>query len=307
MVCRIVRAGDVERAAAGLPGVVLVLPGLAAGLAGRRDREGLPLHVAGLRIERHDPVAYALVAAGGADDDVVLERQRRRRQLDFRLIVQVLVPDDLAGLLVGRDDARILAGGRDHQIAPERDAAVAAVSLLAGVHLPQRAAVGAGAHVDLVDRAPTVDHVHETVLDQRRNFERLVRRGTADRHRELELHVLDVRSVDLIERRMPLRAVVVMHHQPVVRLGLEQPLVGHVGRLQRCCCEQRARGRENGRNSCVQRRLPRADLVSVASTPSPFVPAQAGTQSSQTLSARPWVPACAGTNGDRVLAASSSG
>src|SRR5262249_46858331 len=51
----IIGAGDVKRAAAGLPGIGLVLPGLAAGLARRRHRESLPLHVAGLRIERSDP------------------------------------------------------------------------------------------------------------------------------------------------------------------------------------------------------------------------------------------------------------
>src|SRR5206468_1454815 len=66
---RIVGAGDVERAAAGLPGVDLVLPGLAARLARRRHREGLPLRVAGLRVDRREPVADAVVAARGADDD----------------------------------------------------------------------------------------------------------------------------------------------------------------------------------------------------------------------------------------------
>src|SRR5262245_26309179 len=101
---RVVGAGDVERAAAGLPGVVLVQPGFAAGLARRRNREGLPPHVAGLRIERRHPVAHALIAAGGADDEGILERDRRGVELELGLIVQLLVPDDLAGLLVGRDD-----------------------------------------------------------------------------------------------------------------------------------------------------------------------------------------------------------
>src|SRR5262249_53512763 len=48
---RIVGAGPVHRAAAGLPGVGLVLPGLAAGLAGGGDHERLPLLLAGLGIE----------------------------------------------------------------------------------------------------------------------------------------------------------------------------------------------------------------------------------------------------------------
>src|SRR5262249_22474611 len=116
----IVGAGDIERAAAGPPGVVLVLPGLVAGLAGAGDRERLPFDVAGLRIERRDPVAHAAVAAGGADDDLVLERERRRVEIDVGLIVELFVPDDLAGVAVGRDDAGVAAGDRDDEVAPQR-------------------------------------------------------------------------------------------------------------------------------------------------------------------------------------------
>ncbi len=122
---RIVGAGDVERAAAGLPGVVIVFPGLAAGLARRRHRERLPFLLAGLGIERREPAAHAVVAAGAADDHGILERERRRGDLHVGLIVQVLVPDDLAGLLVGRDHPAVEAGDRDDEIAPQRDAAVA--------------------------------------------------------------------------------------------------------------------------------------------------------------------------------------
>src|SRR5262245_60269462 len=85
---RIVGAGDIERAAAGLPGVVLVLPGLVPGLARCRDRMGLPQHVAGLGIERGDPVAHAAIAARGADDDLVLERERRGGDEHLRVVAQ---------------------------------------------------------------------------------------------------------------------------------------------------------------------------------------------------------------------------
>src|ERR1700723_3621567 len=44
---RIVGAGDVEGAASRAPSLGLVLPGLAARLAGRRHHEGLPLWLAG--------------------------------------------------------------------------------------------------------------------------------------------------------------------------------------------------------------------------------------------------------------------
>ena len=45
-----------------------------------------------------------------ADDDRVLERERRRGDLEVGLVEQVLVPHDLAGLLVGRDHAPVEAG-----------------------------------------------------------------------------------------------------------------------------------------------------------------------------------------------------
>src|SRR6202044_840551 len=61
---RIVGTGDVKRAAACLPGIVLVLPGLAARLPWGGHRVGLPLHIPGPRIKRGDPVAHAAVPAG---------------------------------------------------------------------------------------------------------------------------------------------------------------------------------------------------------------------------------------------------
>src|SRR5207302_3398182 len=70
---RIIGAGHPDRAAAGLPGVGVALPGLAAGLAGRRDREFAPEELAGCGIEPGDPVAYALIAISRADDDLVLD------------------------------------------------------------------------------------------------------------------------------------------------------------------------------------------------------------------------------------------
>src|SRR5207248_7744875 len=68
----IVGPGDPHGRAAGLPGVVVVLPGFAAGFAGRGYREFAPQHFAGRCIERRDPIAHAAVAARGSDDDLVL-------------------------------------------------------------------------------------------------------------------------------------------------------------------------------------------------------------------------------------------
>ena len=56
----------------------------------------------------------------------------------------------------------------------------------------------------------------------------------AERDREGELEVLDVRLVDRVSSgEIALRAEVVMVHQPVLRLGIEQALVGHVGGARR--------------------------------------------------------------------------
>src|SRR5260370_1021462 len=62
----IVGAGHPDGAAAGLPRIGVALPGLAAGLAGRRNGEFAPHQLAGGGIETSNPVAHALVAIGGA-------------------------------------------------------------------------------------------------------------------------------------------------------------------------------------------------------------------------------------------------
>src|SRR6516162_1987444 len=77
LICgRVVGAGDPHRAAAGLPGVVLVLPGFAARLAGRRDHVFLPEPLTTLGIKASDPIAHALIAAGCAHDDLVVDGER---------------------------------------------------------------------------------------------------------------------------------------------------------------------------------------------------------------------------------------
>jgi hypothetical protein len=90
-----------------------------------------------------------LVAAGSADRDPVAERERRRIERHVGLIAQVLIPHDLAGFPVGRHRAAVMARDRDDEIAPQRGAAIASVSLK--VHGPHDRAAGAGADVDLVD------------------------------------------------------------------------------------------------------------------------------------------------------------
>ena len=237
----IVRARDPHGAAADLPGVVLVLPGLAAGLARRRYDVFAPDQLAGGAVERRDPVAHAAVAAGRAHDDLVLDRQRRGGDLHVRLIVQVRLPDDLAGVLVGGDDASWIIGGGDDQIPQQRGAAVRQRQLLlSGVHAPDDAAHVARTHVDLVDHPPLIDDVKEAVLGQRRRLQVLVGRGAADRDCVGELEVLDVVLVDLVERRVALRVVGAVVHQPVLRLlvGIDEPIRSHVAGESRKCRER---------------------------------------------------------------------
>src|SRR6185295_4554316 len=83
----VVAAGDPHGAPTGLPGIVLVLPGLAAGLAWRRDHVLLPGKLPGLGVEPGDPVPHAAVAAGGANDDLVLHGERSGSELQIGLAV----------------------------------------------------------------------------------------------------------------------------------------------------------------------------------------------------------------------------
>ena len=102
--------------------------------------------------------------------------------------------------------------------------------LLSRVHAPDDAAHVAGAHVDLVDHAPLVDDVEEAVLGQRRRLQVLVGRRSPDGEGIGELQALDVVLVDLVERRVALRVVGTVVHQPVLRLlvGIDEPIRSHV-------------------------------------------------------------------------------
>src|SRR5690606_28943442 len=145
----IVGAGDPEGAAAVLPGIVVVLPGLRAGLARRRDGIGPPQLRAVLDAVGGDVVARAGIAAGAADDDLVADDQRRRGQVEagiLRRIVRLDSVDQLAGLGIGPVDA--MGGDGDHLIAGKGAAAVDRQGrrlVDAGVHRPDdRAAVAGG-------------------------------------------------------------------------------------------------------------------------------------------------------------------
>ncbi len=164
------------------------------------------------------------------------------------------LPDDLAGLLVGRDHARRLVGDRDDEIAPERDAAVGFLPLLLRVHAPDDAPDVAGAAVDLVDDAGGIRDVDEAVLDQRRRLVEAVADGAAERHRVGELEALDVVLVDARERREALAVIGAVVHQPVLRLlvGVDEPLGRDIGRhgWHGCQCGAGEHRHPNGLEAC---------------------------------------------------------
>src|SRR5262249_1163585 len=152
------RAGLPQAAAAGLPGVGLVLPGLAALLARLRHRVPAPQLCAGLDVERRDPAARRAVAGAVRNQHLALGDERRREEaLAAAELVgerDLLVPDDLARVAVDRDDAAVRQVG-DHLVVPQRDAARARhVALVphAGIADPDELALVGIARVDLVHR-----------------------------------------------------------------------------------------------------------------------------------------------------------
>src|SRR5262249_11800936 len=104
-----------HRTAAGLPGVVLVLPGFGARLTGRRDYVVAPDELAGRGIDGGNEIAHAAIAAGSPKDDLVLDGERRRRESQLLLaVIEIGLPCDFAGFLVGRDHAgRMVRYGND--------------------------------------------------------------------------------------------------------------------------------------------------------------------------------------------------
>src|SRR5262249_40195758 len=98
---RIVGRGLPHRAAAVLPAVLAVLPGLVAGLAGAGNRIGTPERLAGVEVSRFDKATDAEFAAGSADDRHVADHQRRNGEnLGVCGIGDLALPYGLASRLI---------------------------------------------------------------------------------------------------------------------------------------------------------------------------------------------------------------
>ena len=232
----IVGPGLPDAAAAGLPGVVVVRPGLAAGLARLGHDIPAPQLLAGVDVERRHPAAGAAVAGAVVHDDLAVGDQGGGQEpfapAELVGARDLHVPHDLAGVAVDGDDPAV-GQVREDPVFPEGDAAGArrvALVVDAGVRDPDQIAVVRVAGVDLVDRSPAVAGVHEAVVDQ--GVELALgavapgvlhaAQGQGPHHAE----VADVVAVDLGEPRVAGRRVVAVHDQPVLRLvlGVDQAI-----------------------------------------------------------------------------------
>ena len=241
----IVGAGLPQASAAGLPRVVLVLPGLAARVARLGHGVPSPDLFPGFRVEGRNPAPRLRIACAVGDDDLALGGDGRGKELlpAAELVGDGdhLVPDDFAGVAIDRDHAAIRKI-RDDQVLPQRDASRArhvTLVLHARIGDPHKLAAGRRAEVDLVERAPPVGRVHHAVVDEGVDLVfRPVLPGVlqpAERHRPDHPEVLDVVAIDLREFGIPCRSVVAVHHQPVLRLvlGVDEALAVHGHRVLR--------------------------------------------------------------------------
>ena len=235
---RIEAAGHPHGRAAGAPRIAG--PRVAAGLAGRGDRVGFPDLLAGVRVERDDEAANAALAARDADHDAAARGQRRNRHVVAVVVVlDGLVPDDLARLGVERHDARV-GRRRVDLVAVQRDAAIRRVAHAdVGRHLmPIAPEQVAGLGVDREHLVEGRGDEHDAVVDDRR---RLMTLGRARRHRPHGRQVGDVARVDAIERAVAPRAVLAQIHEPVARFGGLEPRIGHGAVAAALLRAQRAR------------------------------------------------------------------
>jgi hypothetical protein len=120
---------------------------------------------------------------------------------------------------------------------------------------PDELALVGSAGVDLIEPAPAVGRVHEPVVDQRVDLglgavlPHILH--AAERHGPDHAQLLDIVAVDLGELGIALRAVVAVHHEPVLRLvlGIEQALLVHGYPIGRVLRVQRQRAQRKGRGA----------------------------------------------------------
>src|SRR5437763_4709201 len=123
---RIERSGLPDPAASGFPRVVIVLPRLAAGIAGLGYGVEAPELLAVLDVEGRHPAARARVAGAVLDDHFPVGHERRREEFllpaELGLACNFLVPENLAVFAVDGDDTSI-GKVRENLVFPQGDPA----------------------------------------------------------------------------------------------------------------------------------------------------------------------------------------
>ena len=203
-------------------------------------RRAGPQQLAGLGIARVDAADHAELTTGNAGQHHALHQQGGRSVGMARLVVvQLLVPDHLAGILVQGDQVGI-ERAEDHQIVVQGGATVDHVTAghdavrQAVLVLPQ---LGAGLDVDCEQARVGASDEHLAVVDDRLRFLAALLLATKG-ERPGRHQARHVASVDLGERRetLALRADTGREHTAGIGAALHQFGVGHAG-----VCRQRGR------------------------------------------------------------------
>ena len=220
---RIVAPGEPDGHAACLPGVPA--PGLAAGLAGRRDRVRLPGRRAGRGVERGHEAADAELATGHSHHHLALGDQGREGHVVARAVVlDFHFPHDLPRPGVERHQ-KAVRRRHEHEVAVQPDAPVG------GMHLREIfRQVPPVAPEEVSGRGVQGQHVvegrgdeHHPVVDHGR---RLVAFPQSGGEGPEGLEPVDVVRVDLVQWAVAVRVVGAPVHEPVARFRLGQPGVG---------------------------------------------------------------------------------
>ena len=207
-----------------------VVPGIAAGRAGLGDGIETPDFRAGFRVvPGHEATAGLRIAATAhALHDLAARHQRSAGVAPALGPVRGgVVPGDLAGFHVERDEMRI-GGGDDQVVAKERHIAfgkhVAAIGHKLGGQValvfPQQVAIG---RVERLYFVGVVEDEQHAVMHDRRDF------GRAGGHRPgpCDLQAINVVLVDGVQRAVTRAIVGAPEHQPIRRRRIAQHLIGH--------------------------------------------------------------------------------
>ena len=194
-----------------------------------RDGVDAPQLGAGLDVVAGDEAAAGLgiAAAGHALDHLAVDDERAAGIAPaLGPVGGGVIPHDLAGLGVERDDMGV-RGGDDQLVVVDRHVALGQVVAALGEQLRRQVALVfpdqvAGGGIERLDLVGVVEDEQHAVMHDRRRL------GGAGGHRPRpgRLQVLDVVLVDLVERAVAPAVIGAPPHQPVRRRRIAQHRVG---------------------------------------------------------------------------------